>query len=518
MKLVVSYVRLSEKDRNLKELYSDSINHQRILIKNYAKDIGIVIDKEYIDDGCSGGNFERPAFNQLLEDIEGGNISTVITKDFSRLGRNFVDTAYYITEYFTLNDVRYIAINDSFDSKKDDSMVNDLMVGIKSLVSDKFLKDTSERVRKAKQQKSEEKNFMGFIAPYGYKKVKDNGRITFIIDEEVAPIVRRIFKEMSEGRFAREIANDLNNELVIAPFDYMKMTESKGKNYYHKWNKSIIYRIIKNISYTGNLFYRKSNSIDYHNKKKRKFIKYDDRDIIKDTHEAIISMELFNLANNSLRHNSGSEKCNYDGVYKNLIYCGECGNSLKVTNTEKRKKRTIQFYCIHYNAGERDFSFGIYLSKIDKVIKNILKDIIKNYLDTDEIINKIVDGILKDDKVESKISNLQNVITQNRLQIKNQYIMKTKGDITLEQFLKFKEEKNNLIEKNEKIIEQLNARYDKDSLIKLVKEKYESFTEDEEVFNIVVKELIEKIILYRDRTIKINFKFKKLDSYSIKLY
>ena len=139
-------------------------------------------------------------------------------------------------------------------------------------------------------------------------------------------------------------------------------------------------------------------------------------------------------------------------------------------------------------------------------------------VDTDEIINKIVDGILKDDKVKSKISNLQNIITQNRLQIKNQYIMKTKGDITLEQFLKFKEEKDNLIEKSEKIIEQLNVKYDKDSLIKLVKEKYESFTEDEEVFNIVVKELIEKIILYRDRTIKINFKFKKLDSYSIKLY
>ena len=155
---------------------------------------------------------------------------------------------------------------------------------------------------------------------------------------------------------------------------------------------------------------------------------------------------------------------------------------------------------------------------IPLLIKDILKDIIKNYLDTDEIINKIVDGILKDDKVKSKISNLQNIITQNRLQIKNQYIMKTKGDITLEQFLKFKEEKDNLIEKSEKIIEQLNVKYDKDSLIKLVKEKYESFTEDEEVFNIVVKELIEKIILYRDRTIKINFKFKKLDSYSIKLY
>ena len=229
-------------------------------------------------------------------------------------------------------------------------------------------------------------------------------------------------------------------------------------------------------------------------------------------------MELFNLANNSLRHNSGGEKCSYDGIYKNLIYCGECGKPLKVTNAEKRKKRIIYFYCIHYKEGERDFSFGIYLSKIDKVIKDILKDIIKNYLDTNEIIDKIVNGILKDDKVKSKISNLQNIITQNRLQIKNQYIMKTKGDITLEQFLKFKEEKDNLIEKSEKIIEQLNVKYDKDSLIKLVKEKYESFTEDEEVFNIVVKELIEKIIIYRDRTIKINFIFKKLDSYSIKLY
>ena len=152
-------------------------------------------------------------------------------------------------------------------------------------------------------------------------------------------------------------------------------------------------------------------------------------------------MELFNLANNSLRHNSGCEKCNYDGVYKNLIYCGECGNSLKVTNAEKREKRIIHFYCVHYKEGERDFSFGIYLSRIDKVIKDILKDIIKSYLDINEIIDKIVNGILKDDKVESKISNLQNIITQNRLQIKNQYIMKTKGDITLEQLRK--KRKNN---------------------------------------------------------------------------
>ena len=165
MKLVVSYVRLSEKDRDIKGLYSESINQQRILIKDFAKNKGLVINKEYIDDGCSGGNFERPAFNELLKDIEDGNISVVITKDFSRLGRNFVDTAYYITEYFTLNDVRYIAINDSFDSSKDDSAVNDLIVGIKSLVNDKFLKETSEKVRKAKKQKSEEKNFMGFSAP-----------------------------------------------------------------------------------------------------------------------------------------------------------------------------------------------------------------------------------------------------------------------------------------------------------------------------------------------------------------
>ena len=159
----------------------------------------------------------------------------------------------------------------------------------------------------------------------------------------------------------------------------------------------------------------------------------------------------------------------------------------------------------------------LYLCAVGDTMKIMVKTVLNN-LTLKENHNNNVNGILKDDKVESKISNLQNIITQNRLQIKNQYIMKTKGDITLEQFLKFKEEKDNLIEKSEKIIEQLNVKYDKDSLIKLVKEKYESFTEDEEVFNIVVKELIEKIILYRDRTIKINFKFKKLDSYSIKLY
>ena len=359
-------------------------------------------------------------------------------------------------------------------------------------------------------------------ARYDRRTFDADGMVDLVIDENVYKVVQEIFDMYgNKGMSTIKIADELNRRNIVPPAVYMNMpcTKRKCKNPSgeYVWLRTTIGNMLKNQTYLGYVVSGKREQISPkikkgRQKKKEEFI------VIKNMHDPIIDEELWKKVQDRFNSFNTDNKKKYNYILKGMVYCGECGNSLKVTNTEKRKKRTIHFYCIHYKEGERDFSFGVYLSKIDKVIKDILKDIIKNYLDTDEIIDKIVNGILKDDKVESKISNLQNIITQNRLQIKNQYIMKTNGDITLEQFLKFKEEKNNLIEKNEKIIEQLNVKYDKDSLIKLVKEKYESFTEDEEVFNIVVKELIEKIILYRDRTIKINFKFKKLDSYSIKLY
>ena len=167
-KLIVAYVRLSQEDLDKQNNFSESIYNQIDLIKSHAKIMGLKIDKEYIDDGYSGTNFNRPGFENLINDIEKGTVGLIITKDMSRLGRNFLETAYYISEYFPKKEVRYVAINDGYDSASLDDKDQEIVMQFKSLINDRYVKDIYIKRKQIAELKTNEGQFIGFIAPYGY--------------------------------------------------------------------------------------------------------------------------------------------------------------------------------------------------------------------------------------------------------------------------------------------------------------------------------------------------------------
>jgi len=507
-RLTVAYVRLSKEDINKFNEFSSSIYNQLAIIQSYTSGIGLHIDKEYIDDGYSGANFDRPAFEKLKEDIERGIIGTVITKDLSRLGRNFIETAYYIVDYFPRNQVRYIAINDQFDSDSSDIHDQQIMMEIKALINDWYVQDVSIKRKQVASTKTEDGQFIGVIAPYGYRIKKENGRRTLEIDEYSAGIVKRIFIEIASGKTRSEVAVGLNKDEIMPPIIYMNMTQSKKKKYYFEWSDKIVYRILKNKTYTGKIVKRKSFKKDYH-QKKRDFIPIRDRETIDNCHPVIITEELFNAANNQLKTMNRKEKIDYNGLFSKLVICGECGNIMTVCR-RKRENGNIRYYFACTRVKDRCHCSNrtIADSKIQFIVTNTLKDFIHSYIDRDEIIRKAAKNLLKEERPNLKIDCLKEKIELHNTNIRNLYLKKTVGEISLEEFIKKKEVESLQKEQSEKLLKEVIESKNEDLRKQELKEKYNQFINSDHLIPQIIKDFIDKLIIYKDDTIQISFKFR----------
>ena len=517
-KLNVAYVRLSQEDINKLEEFSSSIYNQLAIIKSYTKGMGINIDKEYIDDGFSGANFDRPAFEKLKDDIECGIIGTVITKDMSRLGRNFIETAYYIGEYFPRNNVRYIAINDEFDSDSPDINEQQIMMEIKALINDRYVKDVSTKRKQVAEAKTEEGQFIGFMSPYGYKIKKEGGKRTLEIDDYAAGIVKRIFSEIASGMTRSEVADGLNRDKISPPVIYMNMTQSNKKKYYFDWSDKIIYRILKNKTYTGKIVKRKSSKRDYH-QKKRDFIPIRDRETINHCHPGIITEELFDEANNQLKTMKRKEKNDYSGLFSKLVICGECGNIMTVCR-RKRENGHIKYHfaCTRVDDRKRCPNRTIADSRLQLIVTNTLKDFIHSYIDKDEITRKAIKNLLKEERPNLKIAQLKENIELHNTNIRNLYLKKTTGEICLDEFIEKKEAESLLKEQSEKLLKEVIESKNEVLRKRELLEKYNKFISGENLINDVIRDLIDKIIIYKDHTIEISFKFGIDKPKEIKLY
>ncbi len=505
--LVVAYLRLSEEDLKKEKEYSESIYNQLGCIKSYAKSMGLNIDREYIDDGYSGVNFDRPAFENLKNDIDNHLISIVITKDMSRLGRNFIDTAYYISEYFPKNNVRYIAINDNFDSNNPNNEGQKIILNIQSIINDRYVKDVSDKRKRTAMLKTESGEYIGVYAPYGYKIKKVDNKRTLEIDEYSANIVKKIFTEIASGKTRQEVSLELNNLKIIPPMVYLNMTSGKGKKYSYDWSDKIVYRIIKNHTYTGSIVKRKTEKLS-HYQKKRTVIPIRDRKIINHCHPAIIKEELFDAANSRLREMKRKEKNFYNGLFSGLVVCGTCGRVMTACRVQK-KGRKVQYYfeCTRVNNNHKCKSRNIADSKLRTIFKETLENIINNYVDEDEIINKATNNLISDERVNTKISYLKKDIELHNVNIRNLYLKKSTGEITLDEFIKEKDKETKLKENSEKLlrekIESKNIMIRKTELL----EKYNQFINNGEYINDIVREVVNQIIVYNDNTLVISFKF-----------
>ncbi len=340
------YIRLSVEDNKNR---GNSIEHQQMLLKNFvAVNPKFQVVKTYIDNGKTGTNFERPAFQEMLQDIETGKIQCVIVKDLSRLGRNYIDTGYYIQSYFPAYKVRFIALNENFDTEKEDT--NNILLPVLNMINESYALDTGKKIKEQAARDMKAGKFIGARPPYGYKKSPDDCH-KLIVDEEAANIVKQIFQWALEGVSYDKIAIMLNEANIITPSHYMQqkgiISNKKliGQGY---WQTFTIAKIVRSEIYTGNMVQGKSITIQH------KQIKTNEKDwiVVKNIHEAIISKETFEKAQQCrtkiAKKSKSKNKIPYtENILKGKIYCQYCGKNLnrgrKITKT---KGEIYYFYCI----------------------------------------------------------------------------------------------------------------------------------------------------------------------------
>ena len=354
------YIRLSKEDlEKSQNSESESIKNQRKLIYKYLKDNALELYKEYIDDGFSGTNFDRPGFNMLINDIEQKKVNMVVTKDLSRLGRDYIKTGYYIEDYFPSKRIRYVSLLDDIDTYQNNTY-NDI-APFKALFNDMVSKDTSRKIKSILKNKKEQGLFLGSKAPYGYKKDKTN-KNKLIIEPKQSKIVKKIFTLSIAHKSNREIANLLNNANILSP------TQSK-------WTASSVYNILHNIEYTGCLVSNVWTNVSYKNKTRIKRCR-SEWIIVENTHEPIIKKEIFEQVQRIKHSKSEYKKITREKLLlEGLIFCKECGSLMGVSFLKKRG-----YYVLNCNRYKKDSSscrsHYINYSKLEQHILIRIREII----------------------------------------------------------------------------------------------------------------------------------------------
>ena len=347
------YCRLSKDDEQAGE--SVSIETQKMMLENFCHERGFPIYAIYADDGYSGLNFNRPAFTRLLEDIDNGKVNLVITKDLSRLGRDYIQTGYYTDAYFSRKRVRYIAVNDGIDTNRDD---NDI-APFKNILNDMCAKDLSRKVKSAKRQRAYKGYYISAQAPYGYK-VDSTNRNRLIVDEEAAAVVKEIFCLSLAGNSLSQISRILTARQIVTPGVYKVQNGDirfsryqQGKDSLFSWCYQTVRAILRDQVYTGDMVNHKVEITNYNTKECVRVPK-EQRIVVADRHEPLVSREDYERVQTliSLRHRP--KKHDFDNVFKDLTFCAECGHRMTLMMKPLKSGPTPLIRCTHHYTNPED--------------------------------------------------------------------------------------------------------------------------------------------------------------------
>lgn len=337
------YCRLSKDDDQQGE--SSSISTQKAILISYCQEHGVEIYDIFIDDGYSGLNFERPGFQRLLREIEAGSVNMVITKDLSRLGRDYIMTGYYSEIFFPSQGVRYIALADNFDSNNAE---NDI-APFRNILNEMYARDISRKIKSAKYQRAKEGKFIGAHPPFGYQK-KDH---QLVIDPEAAKVVQKIYSLAASGFGGIEIAKKLEAHQILTPSAYKLI---HGDNLFAKyceegmqycWRASTIQRILTDTVYLGILTSMKTETRNYKTKKRTQASK-EHWIVTEQAHEAIISKELFEEANAERKKHLCVASQRKENIFRGLLYCECCGHPLSVAHRRLTYREDDLYRCMHH--------------------------------------------------------------------------------------------------------------------------------------------------------------------------
>ena len=348
-KITALYCRLSQEDAN--EGDSNSITNQKDILLRYAKEHRFPNPTFFVDDGYSGTNYDRPGFQQMLSEIEAGKVVVVLTKDLSRLGRNSSLTGLYINFTFPKYSVRYIAINDHFDTIDPNRTDNDV-AGIKNWFNEFFAKDTSRKIRAVQKAKGERGVPLTTNVPFGYRKDPED-RTKWIVDEAAALVVKRIFKLCMEGRGPMQIAKLLQAEKVLNPTSYkrregIKSPSPETADPYH-WNTNTVVHILERREYTGCTVNFKTYTNSIWDKKQRE-TPIEKQAVFYNTHPAIIEQEVFDKVQQIRKQRHRRTKTGKSSLFSGMVYCADCGAKMRYCTTNYFEKRQDHFVCANYRS------------------------------------------------------------------------------------------------------------------------------------------------------------------------
>ena len=383
---VALYIRLSREDGDNME--SESIKNQRDLLHMFLEktDEKLCYIEEYVDDGYTGSNFDRPSWQRLLTDIENGKVNTIITKDLSRMGRDYISMGEYIERIFPERGIRYIAINDDIDTLYETPGLEFLQ--FKLMFNDYYLKDTSKKIRKIVKAKKEKGQFLGWKAVYGYKK-DPLDKHKLIVDEEVRTIVERMFNLVIEGNNPRQIADIFSKEKILTPSVYANLNRGMKSTAYELWCPRTIEEMLINETYIGNLTQGRRKKLNYKSKKEIRTAK-EDWIIVENTHEPIIDKETFKTVGELLKKNKN--KTNGKNMYllSGFLVCKECGHAIGINKSSDGKRKYC--CCTYYTAHSK---FGLCTphscnyDKLENLIIENIKSMCKEYVDSSSFENKV---------------------------------------------------------------------------------------------------------------------------------
>lgn len=514
---VALYIRLSVEDNKKRGC---SIENQKLVLNDFLADKPeFVVYDTYIDNGATGTNFHRVGFQQMLSDIEAGHINCVIVKDLSRLGRNSIDTGYYIEQYFYSHNVRFIAVTDQFDTADSGNLHGGIMLPLKNMINEAYALDIGRKIKAQARQAMKDGDYIGARAPYGYRKDPENCH-KLLVDEATAPVVNQIFEWASDHIGLNRIARNLNELGIPAPSHYKQATgeiTSPGLIGNGKWQTRTVMKILESEVYTGDLVQGKTKIVDHQQVRAGK----DNLIIAKGTHEPIISHELFEAVQEYRKEvwteSKSKPKNPYTpNIFKGKVFCADCGRSLHRQRAVRKKGPDIYwFHCLTNSRIAKDTCKGVMIqeteliSTVTAILEKELSVALGMSLPLFQLEAKQKQG---KDTLRAKMSVKRQEIEKKQRLIRGLYENFVQGILTSEEYFDMKADYEALISELSGEIEQLEIGMETldDQLAKYkeMEQDAKTLAQDHALTSELIGRLIERIEIDHERNIHVSFYFK----------
>ena len=501
------YYRLSQEDERQGE--SVSIDNQRTILRKYAEERGFEIHDEYIDDGISGTTFQRPEVQRLLDDAKTGVINTIIVKDLSRFGRNYIEVGQYVDYVFPAFGIRFIAIQDNVDTENRDSGAMEMMP-IMNVFNEWHAANTSKKIRAVRRSNAKEGIYTAKKASYGYKMGTDKKRAP-VIDEETAPIVKRIFEMYASGMSPRKISEVLNLEGIPSPatYAYTQNGQKPKPNVVGLWTAVTIREMLNKIIYIGHMPQLRWTSLSYKNHKR---FRKDESEwtVVYNNHEPIISQELWDKVQERKKSvaQGRKTKVGYTHPLSGFLFCADCGNKMKLCTSVSRKgTRLYHFDCGYHIRYGKAYCFSHFISAkvVEEIVLGDIREMAQRIVLDEKAVREdfirhnaeLADQAIKSTKKElqakrkrtEELSRLMQVAYEDRVR------GKMPEDICIGFIQKYSDEQKKLeteiAEKEAKLTETENTIQSADEFIRNIKK----YLEAPELSREMCYELIDRIII-----------------------